>query len=72
MGSVSLSIEVEVPEDIEPDGLLAVGKRCAPEEWRDGMSPEEALQWAFNDPGGPQMLAQLGIDWHTIRNGAQK
>jgi hypothetical protein len=71
MGSVNVSIEVKVPPSTDLNSLIAVGKRCAPAEWRDVMNPAEALQWAFSDPGGPQMLAQIGIEWNALVNGVK-
>lgn len=67
--TVGISIEAEIPDSIDPDAVIAIGKRCCPHDDTDGMGLSEALEWAFADPGGVTMLARIGITWNTIYTG---
>jgi hypothetical protein len=63
----SLSIEIQVPDDIDHTLVTAIGERCYPYD-ADGepMTIGEALQYAFSDPGGVSALALLGVTWTTM------
>lgn len=66
---LSMSMEVTIPDGVTIYDLIAIGKKYAPAEWRDGMELDDALEWAFSEPKGLAELSQLGITWNTIRNG---
>jgi hypothetical protein len=67
---MNLSVEITVPDGIDDDAIIAIGKVCAPFDVdADDMDVAEALEWCLSDPGGPQMLAQLGITWSVIQTG---
>jgi hypothetical protein len=67
---LSLSIEVQVPDDVDAASVTAIGERCYASTVGDvdhePMGIGEAIQYAFNDPGGVMALATLGIVWTAI------
>lgn len=64
-----LSVEVFIPAGVTADALINIGLRCAPADWEHRMTADDALQFAFNNPVGPALLAALGITWQTITSG---
>lgn len=67
MTTMQLSVEVSIPDDVDMEGLVAIGTKYAPREgdW-SSMPLEEALMWALNDHEGCAELAALGVTWQSI------
>lgn len=67
---LSLSIEVQVPDDVDAASVTAIGERCYQHVGGDvdhePMGIGEAIQYAFNNAGGVAALAALGIRWTAI------
>jgi len=62
---LSLSIEINVPENVDMTLLIAIGERCYPYDIAETMEIDEALQWAFSTPQGVTELAILGVRWNA-------
>lgn len=62
---LSISIEVTIPEVLDNERLINIGKAHCPYEDTEGMEIGEALQWAFATPQGVTDLATLGVQWNA-------
>lgn len=63
---LSISILVDVPDTIDPASVIRLGERCCTSDTGEPMGIGEAIQYAFNDPGGVTALATLGVTWTAI------
>ena len=62
--SLSISIEVNIPDDVDAALVTRIGLACYPHGIDDEpMNMNEAIQWAFMSPWGVGELASLGITW---------
>jgi hypothetical protein len=63
---LSISIEVNIPDDVDATLVTRIGSACYPHGIGDEpMEIGEALQWAFMSPWGVGELASLGITWNA-------
>ena len=64
-----VSIELEIPQTVDPSSVIAIGASVCPVETDEEMSLAEALEWAFSSSVGVMQLALLGCKWSTAHTG---
>lgn len=62
---LSISIEVNVPSDVDVARLVRIGEESYPYDVDEPMDVGEAIQWAFSTPQGVKDLASLGVQWNA-------
>lgn len=66
---LGMSLDIRVPQHIDPDKILELGIRHCPYEEVHGMDVHEAVRWAFFTPDGVRELHELGVRWHAEETG---
>jgi hypothetical protein len=65
--SLSISLEVTIPDNVPESLVISIGAACYPEGIPDEepMDVAEALQWAFLSPWGVDQLHSIGVEWNA-------